>query len=258
MTADEPIDGDPATLAAEAAALVGPTLFAFDIDGVLAPIATRPDEASLSPGVLASLKQLAARDPVAVVSGRALADVEGFGFPDMFLAAGSHGAERRSRVLTPLDPAERDRLTDITTLAERAAETAGTGAWVEHKPTGVVLHVRSADPLLGNTAIQALEQWVARVAGTHAKRGHMVLELAARPASKALAVAEMRTETGAASVCYVGDDVTDEDVFADLDPRNDLAIRVGPGPTRAWRRLTDPAAVATFLAALTPRCTSPL
>jgi len=50
-------------------------LFGFDFDGTLAPIVSRPDEAHVSSAVARPLQRLAARAPVAVVTGRAVDEV---------------------------------------------------------------------------------------------------------------------------------------------------------------------------------------
>ncbi len=156
--------------------------------------------------------------------------------PTCFLVAGSHGAERRGRPLDPLSVAETDRLARLRVLADRAARDAGPGAWVETKPTAVVVHVREADPVTADPALTTLATAAAAVPGAHVKRGHRVVELAVRAASKAAAIADMRSEVGAAAVTFVGDDITDEDVFAALGA-GDVGVRVGAGQTSARRRL---------------------
>ena len=50
-------------------------LLAFDFDGTLAPIVTLPDDARVSIGVAQRLDQLARHLPVAIVTGRSVADV---------------------------------------------------------------------------------------------------------------------------------------------------------------------------------------
>jgi trehalose-phosphatase len=237
---------DPVAVATEAAALTRPLLAAFDVDGVLAPIVAHAADAALLPGLLDALGELSARTPVGIVSGRNVENLSRFGFPDALLVAGSHGAERRGRPFAPLSDAESSRLARLRTLADRAARDAGPGAWVETKPTAFAVHVREADPASAAPALATLETAAAAVTGAQVKRGHRVVELAARPASKAVAIGEMRTEAGAASVSFVGDDITDEDVFAALGP-DDLGVRVGAGRTSAKRRLRDPAAVLKFV-----------
>lgn len=247
---------DPVAVADEALALSRPLLVAFDVDGVLAPIVDHAADAALLPGMLDALIDLSARLRVGVVSGRAIENLERFGFPDMFMVAGSHGAERRGTPFTPLSPAESRRLDRLRTLAERAALEAGSGAWVESKPTSVVLHVREADPDLGAKALDALSHLAGLVGGGQVKRGHCVAELAARPASKAAAIGAMRLDVPPASVVFLGDDVTDEDVFAALTT-GDLGVKVGNGPTAAARRIESPNDVLTFVrrlvGQLTPR-----
>jgi trehalose 6-phosphate phosphatase len=240
---------DPGTIAAEVQALEGIPLLGLDVDGVLAPIVGHAADAALLPGVLDSLITLASRVPVGVVSGRSVGDLARFGFPASIMVAGSHGAERRGMPMEPLTSVERARLDRLVTLAEAAAVDAGAGAWVEHKPTGAVLHVREADPARAKPAVDRLDALARLVAGAQVRPGHEVLELAARPASKARAVRTMWEESGASSVVYVGDDVTDEEVFRGLRPI-DIGIRVGTGPTLATRRLADPPAVARLLAIL--------
>jgi trehalose 6-phosphate phosphatase len=241
---------DPAAVAAEAGALGRPLLAAFDVDGVLAPIVAHAADAALLPGLLIALSELQAITPVGIVSGRNLENLARFGFPEDFLVAGSHGAERRGRPLAPLSGAEASCLTRLRALADRAVHEAGPGAWVEVKPTAVVVHVREADPTTAAPAVNTLETAAASVPGAHVRLGHRVVELAARPASKAAAIAEMRSETGAAAVTFVGDDITDEDVFATLGS-GDLGVRVGAGKTSARRRVRDPADVLTFIRLLT-------
>jgi trehalose 6-phosphate phosphatase len=117
---------------------------------------------------------------------------------------------------------------------------------VERKPSALAVHVREADPGMAEPALAALRTAAVSVPGAQVKSGHRVVELATRPASKAAAISEMRREAGAGAVSFVGDDITDEDVFADLG-HGDLGIRVGEGQTSARRRLRDPADVLTFV-----------
>ena len=73
-----------------------------------------------------------------------------------------------------------------------------------------------------------------------------VLELFARPASKAWAMELLRDHHRPATIVYVGDDKTDEEAFAMLGP-DDVAIKVGAGPTAADHRLLDTESVVDWL-----------
>jgi trehalose 6-phosphate phosphatase len=243
----------PLDLASLAAHCTRPLLIGLDVDGVLAPIVSRADQAELLPGIndaLAALTPLAPSVSLAVVSGRAVDDLEQrYGFPEHITVIGSHGLEWRDGHPLELDTDERHTLEQLTTLARAAANDVGAGAWVEHKPASAVLHVREADPDASTIAVEQLSKLAAMVPGAHVKHGHQVVELMARHTSKATAVADVRRQVGAASVVFVGDDHTDEEVFADLGP-HDISVRVGPGDTLAAHRLPDPDAVLAWLRAL--------
>jgi trehalose 6-phosphate phosphatase len=59
-------------------------------------------------------------------------------------------------------------------------------------------------------------------------------------------VTRLRGELGAAAVVYLGDDLTDEDVFGRLGPA-DVGVKVGEGETRARHRVADPDAALAVL-----------
>ena len=242
---------DPIALAAVASALARPVLVGLDVDGVLAPIVAHAAEAELLPGVVEAIGELADVPGVfvAIVSGRALADLGRFGFPDDVELFGTHGLERRDAPPVALGERERRRYERLHALAAAAAAHAGEGAWVEIKPAGVVLHVREAAPEPSAASVAALHEAAEDVTGAHVKPGKGVVELLAMATSKATAIATLRDEVGAASVVFAGDDRTDEEVFAALGDTG-CSIRVGPGETVAHHRLADPAAVLAFLRAL--------
>jgi len=243
---------DPDHVAAVAAALPRPLLVGLDVDGVLAPIVAHADDAVLLPGMLEAVSVLATRATVAVVSGRTVADLERFGFPDHVEVFGLHGMERSGERTIELADEERRRLERLHALARDAADRAGDGAWVEVKPASVVLHVREAHPDDAARSSADLRAVAADVTGAHVLPGKGVVELLTRATSKALAVEELRAEVGAAGVVFAGDDRTDEEVFEALDGTG-CSIRVGPGETLATHRLAGPPEVLAFLTALTRR-----
>jgi len=247
-----PTDDDPSELARRVAALPRPLLVGLDVDGVLAPIVDHADDAVLIHGIGAAVSRLAALDHVvvAVVSGRSLGGLARFGFGPEVELVGSHGMETRHRPMVALSAEEQACLADLARLAASAARSAGDGAWVEHKPASVVLHVRQAASDRGSEAIERLASEAAAVAGATLKPGSGVLELFARRADKGTAMMALRDRFGAATTVFVGDDVTDEEAFARLGS-GDVSIRVGGGDTVATHRLADPPAVLAWLHALT-------
>jgi trehalose 6-phosphate phosphatase len=240
---------DPRDVADAAAALPRPLLVGLDVDGVLAPIVAHADDAALLPGILEAVSDLAERTTVAVVSGRTVADLARFGFPDHIEVFGLHGMERSGERTVELARHERERLERLHSLALEAARRAGDGAWVEVKPASVVLHVREASPDHGARSAADLRARAADITGAHVLPGKGVVELLTRATSKALAVEELRAELGAEGVVFAGDDRTDEEVFRMLGGSG-CSIRVGPGETAARYRLSGPPEVLAFLVAL--------
>jgi trehalose-phosphatase len=246
----EPRPEDPAAVAAAAAALARPLLVGLDVDGVLAPIVAHANDAALLPGMGEAINALARQVAVAVVSGRTVEDLQRFGFPEHVEVFGLHGMERDGERGVELAEHEQERLARLLALASDAAEQAGEGAWVEVKPASVVLHVRQAPPEDAARSAATLRERAEDVTGVHVMPGHGVVELLTRATSKARAVAELRDEIAAGAVVFLGDDQTDEEVFAALGD-DDCAIRVGPGETVARHRLAGPPEVLRFIRALT-------
>ena len=79
------------------------------------------------------------------------------------------------------------------------------------------------------------------------RHGKDVLEASVVRADKGQGLDLLRRITGAEGVLFAGDDVTDEDGFARLDPERDVAVKVGPGASAAPFRIDGPAQVAALL-----------
>ena len=249
---------DPAELADLVASRPRPLLLALDVDGVLAPLVDHPDDSRLLDGVTPPLIRLAvaADIDVAVVSGRSLAGLEQFGFDSRITVVGSHGMETRGAELTGLDGDERARLAQLQRLADDAVAEAGNGAMVEHKPAGVVVHIRRADPTVAVPALERLRAAAEEIPGTTITPGSNVLELLARHSDKGGAVTALAELSAAATTVFVGDDVTDEHAFARLGD-GDVAIKVGTAETVAPHRLVDPGAVLSWLGSLAENVAAP-
>ena len=225
-----------------------PLLLVFDCDGVLAPLTDHADNSVLNAGVGDHLARLsnAADVTVAILSGRSLDGLAQFGFDDSIVVAGSYGGERRGTAIEELNSDERSLMESLDAIAVQAADLAGPGAWVERKPTSVVIHVREAEPGKGVAAIAFAWEQQLLLDGHECHEGSNVLEFMARPTDKGRGLTALREDFEPVSTVYVGDDVPDEDAFAVLGD-GDISIKVGGGSTLAMHRLADPAAVAELL-----------
>lgn len=236
----------PAEIAEVIAGRPRPLLVGCDVDGTLAPIAPRPEQARLAPGALDVLGELGRRAgvDVAVVSGRSLTELrEHFGLGAVAHLVGSHGAES---VHAPPPDADEARL-----LAEVHEGIAGIvervpGAALETKPLAAALHVRGATPDGATEALAAARALFADDARVEVHEGHQVFEVAVRHVTKAGALAELRARLTPATVLFVGDDRSDETAFSELGD-GDVGVKVGVGPTAARWRLATPADVVELL-----------
>lgn len=237
--------------AALAALLARRPLLAFDFDGTLAPIVATPEMARLDPRVAAGLRALAERLPVAIVSGRSVADLrqrlgQGItGFEPAYII-GSHGADDEA------DPAGTARY-HAALQGFRADLRAATRALaaaqvrVEDKGASIALHYRLAAD--GAAAMAAIADLVGPWAGTlHVFSGKRVANIMAREApDKAAAVQTLAARADAGAAFFAGDDVNDEPVFERAPPYW-LTLRVGTeGATAAHWSLPGPAQMPQLL-----------
>lgn len=223
---------------------------ATDFDGVLAPIVQDPMAARAVPGSVPALLGLAGRPRthVAVVSGRDLAtlvELTGIAIDGPVRLVGSHGTESNAGDagdgLGPSEAAVLTRLTrQVLALREVAADLR-----LEYKPTAVVVHTRGLASSLADE-VQARATALGGQPGVHVKAGKHVVELTVVRSDKGTAVMDLAAEVTADAVVYLGDDVTDEDVFARLGP-GDVGVKVGPGETAASWRVDGPSEVAEVI-----------
>ncbi len=185
----------------------------LDVDGVLAPIVSRPEDARVPDGTRHELERLAgAYALVACVTGRPSAVAREIVDVPALTIVGEHGLE--------LHP-------DAPAWAERIAAFADATAWpAERKPYTLAFHYRTAeDPEAARAALEEVEA-AARAAGLRTRWGRMLLEvLPPIDASKGTAVRHLLGDRGLRRALYAGDDTTDLDGFAALDGL-DVAVRV--------------------------------
>lgn len=223
-------------------------LVAADSDGTLAPIVDNPDKVQADEQSLAALRTLAAMADThaAIASGRSLADLaRHVGDARGIHLIGSHGAESHDGVAATASPAAMAALSKARECIGRIAARA-PGSLVEDKPTGCAFHYRNVE---GKTAAARVDELLAAVRQwpeLTVRHGKKVVELSAVRANKGDALQSLRKRLGATCMLYVGDDITDEDVFRTLGAE-DIGIKVREGPTAARFRLADTQAVSDML-----------
>lgn len=219
----------------------------LDIDGTLVdliddPKAVRADAALLD--LLTRLDRLL-DGALAIVSGRDLADIDRILAPLRLPAAGGHGAAlRRHAGAAASAVAKLD--------AAKPHPAARDGVRVERKTHSTAFHYRGRPD--AKTAAQAMaERLLAELGdGWRLLPGKDVFEVLPATADKGRAVARfMETPPFAGRrPIFIGDDVTDEGGFNEVNGRGGLSIRIGPPSTTspAAARLDSPAALRRWLA----------
>jgi alpha,alpha-trehalase len=229
----------------------------LDYDGTLSEIVSDPGAATLVEGAAEALESLAAQCPIAVISGRDLADVQARVDLASIWYAGSHGFEltapdgshhqndSAAAALPALDGAAteiEDRLSDIP------------GIRLEHKHFALAVHYRNVAPERIDGIVAATHQ-LGQQHGLRVTTGRKVIEL--RPdidwdkGSTVRWIMDRSAERGPLLPIYIGDDLTDEDAF-DAVRADGIGIVVrhdedGDRPTAARFALDNPSHVAVFL-----------
>jgi trehalose 6-phosphate synthase/phosphatase len=234
-------------------------LIAADFDGVLAPIVADRDAVRPDPQALAALRELSELPGVAValISGRALADLDSHtAMPSSVVLVGSHGAEvgalppwMQAEVLDKsalsMTPEKEELLASITRTLKRIAR-AHPGAEVETKPTAAVLHTRNATGRGGINATESALEYATSLPDVTVTPGKEVVEFAVVHTSKGVAMDALSRASAADAWLYLGDDITDESVFAQLG-QHDVGVKVGGGDTAARLRIADTPAAREVL-----------
>jgi trehalose 6-phosphate phosphatase len=236
----------------------------LDLDGTLLDLASAPSLVLVDPGVAALLPVLlrSLDGAVALITGRAIADVDRL-FPGLRLpVAGQHGCERRAADGTrhqyaPTAAAIALARANLTRLTARHP-----GLLLEDKGATLALHYRGAPRLAGWAHRVAKASVAAAISGGAALRlqaGKRVIEIGPDGRDKGTAILDYLTEPPFAGrmPVFVGDDRTDEHGFAAILDAGGWAVKVGPGPTRARYRLPDVTAVRRWLAALPATAAQP-
>lgn len=202
-------------------------LLAFDFDGTLAPIVADRDAAWMRAETTQLLERLATLYPCAIISGREKADVaKRLGAASVKYVIGNHGLEPGGDL---------DEYAEEIRQAKQLLELALTepGIDLEDKRYSLALHYRrSRKKRAAKNAILAAV--AALPMPMRIIPGKLVVNVVpARAPNKGDALLDLREAEHADTALYVGDDVTDEDVFELDQPGRLLTIRVGASQSSA-------------------------
>ena len=234
---------------------LGEIAILLDIDGTLLDLMPTPREVWVPPGLSKALNGLLTRTSgaLALVSGRSLNDIDLIFAPDQFPVVGGHGAEMRlnpdgepSAVhAPPLDKELKRRLATIAKLSP--------GILLEDKGYSLALHYRLA-PHAEKAIYEAVSLIRADLpnAPIEVLPGKFVCEIKHSGFTKATGVRELMTlePFKGRKPLFIGDDVTDETVFAIMPDFDGLSFSVGRRAQGVAGHFDTPGDVREFLARL--------
>jgi trehalose 6-phosphate synthase/phosphatase len=219
-------------------------LILLDYDGTLEPIKKHPEDAKPSRATLAALKRLA-KDPhnhVAVISGRDRTNLmEWLGSLPVTLVA-EHGGFIRLHDQKSWRKTNQHSLSwekKVTKLFEHYTVQT-PGSFVERKEWSIVWHYRGAAPFYAQKNLVILKKLLKPIAEHDTLGiidGNMALEVRHLDVSKGHITQEWLFHDQD-FILAIGDDTTDEDMFAALPPTA-YSIKVGRGRTLANYRLPN-------------------
>jgi len=204
-------------------------LLAFDYDGTLAPIVSRPDRARIPARTRRLLAEVAQRYPCVVISGRRLKDITArLNRIPVWYVFGNFGHE-------PQPPNHRvpERVRDwVVQLTETLP--SHRGVVIEEKEYSVTIHYRKARDK--RRAVEAINAAVATLGDARALASPQAVSVVPHGGpDKGVALQHARRLFACDTAIYVGDDETDEDAFVSDTPARLLSIRVGSSRTTAAR-----------------------
>jgi trehalose 6-phosphate phosphatase len=227
----------------------------LDIDGTLLDLAPTPREVWVPPDLADNLNRLLQRTSgaLALVSGRSLNDIDLIFAPAQFPAIGGHGAEMRLAIdgeavathAPPMDKELKRRLAAIARLSP--------GILLEDKGYSLALHYRLA-PHAEKAIYEAVSLIRADLpnASIEVLPGKCVCEIKHSGFTKASGVRELMTHGpfNGRRPLFIGDDVTEESVFAIMPDYDGLAFSVGRRAYGVAGHFDSPTEVRAFLAGL--------
>jgi len=223
----------------------------LDFDGTLLDLAATPDAIRVDtalPMLLSDLQRTCG-GAVALISGRALADLDlRLGLPNL-PKSGQHGLERRDAEGRVWLHASSLQARETIRVALAPLLRRHSGLLLEDKGLTLALHYRQA-PELASHVHQLMRRLIAGIGeDLVVQEGKCIVEVKPAGVNKGTAISEYLAEQpfrGRRPV-FIGDDKNDEQGFAMVNEHGGISISVGRGATNARYRLPDVIAVRNWL-----------
>jgi len=227
-------------------------VFFLDYDGTLTGFKNNPAHAKPDEELYALLDELDAnpKNKVVLISGRDKQTFDNWFGHKSYTLVVEHGVWVKSpgkdwQMIEPLDDSWKE---SIRSALEFYVDRT-PGSFIEEKNYSLVWHYRKSDPELGvNRAIELKDELTSLVANLNLEilEGNKVIEIKNRGVNKGRAAQRLLHESPADSIVAIGDDWTDEFLFAEI-PDSAVTIKVGLAKTIAKYKVENVTEVRNLL-----------
>jgi trehalose 6-phosphate phosphatase len=230
-------------------------LLGLDYDGTLVPIVDDPAAAVMPRAVKDTLVSLSRKDDltVTILSGRGRADIQRLVNLPGIIYAGNHGLEISGHGWMFVEPAAASHSKALHELSLVLKEKVRTipGCQVEDKGLSLAVHYRKVPPENHEEVQHVIHGVLASSSHPYQlEAGNRVYEIRPRVYwNKATAIGLIKDRLGHpdALTIFVGDDVGDEDAFAELPEAVTVKVHDGSVATAASFHVRDCDEVCQFL-----------
>ena len=202
----------------------------LDVDGTILDVAATPQSVVVPASLVRALSELHARTngALALISGRLIENLDDL-FPLRLPCVGGHGVQLRTSATAPIQRRSAE-LSHFLKNQVIAAVAVDPRIIVEDKGSSLAVHYRltpEQGPLIKNMIAAILDR--APVEGLELLCGKAVIEIKPSSFNKGVAVCELMKSPPFAqrTPLFVGDDVTDESVFAVLPALGGFGYSIG-------------------------------
>jgi len=211
-------------------------LILLDYDGTLVPLVEKPEKAKPDSELIVILKNLVqeSKNEVVIISGRDKNTLEKwFGNLNLGLIA-EHGVWIKDKKWEMIEPLKNDWKEQIKPILELYVDRT-PGSFIEEKEFSLVWHYRKSDPELAEIRARELKDALLHLTANlklEVLEGSKVIEIKDAGINKGRAALRWIQKEKWDFILAIGDDRTDEDVFAVL-PKSAYSIKVGLSASQA-------------------------